>query len=227
MPPADRLAQLGVQPTESGGRIRVWSRNATAVDCVIFSTEDRDWVEEMVPLRVDRNNVWTGESTRLVPGAVYTLRATGPTGPAHAFEAGRDLLDPYGRGIVRSRSGQWRSAVVDTSFDWGGVHKPGIPLDHTVIYEAHAKGLTQLNAQIPEGLRGSYAGLAHEETISYLKDLGVTSIELLPIHFSASEERLQRMGLINYWGYNTLGFFAPHAPYASASGPAARAAAEA
>ncbi len=103
----------------------------------------------------------------------------------------------------------------DGWFDWGGVGKPRIPMDHTVVYEAHVKGLTQLNPAVPAELRGTYAGLAHESTIAYLKDLGVTTIELLPVHQSVSEQRLQKMGLVNYWGYNTLNFFTPHAAYAS------------
>jgi glycogen operon protein len=105
--------------------------------------------------------------------------------------------------------------VPDTDFDWGGVTKPGTPLDRTVIYEAHLKGLTRLNPEVPEQLRGTYAGLAHPATIAYLKELGVTAVELLPVQQFVSEQRLTKMGLVNYWGYNTLGFFAPHAAYAT------------
>ncbi|GMA29633.1 glycogen debranching protein GlgX [Arenivirga flava] len=95
------------------------------------------------------------------------------------------------------------------------MNRPRIAPDRRVIYEAHLKGLSKLNEMLPEHLRGTYAGLAHDETIRYLKDLGVTSVELLPVHAFTSEDRLLRMGMVNYWGYNTLGFFAPHAPYAT------------
>jgi glycogen operon protein len=133
----------------------------------------------------------------------------------HAFDPSQNLLDPYARGLARTPNGEWRGYVQDGFFDWGGVGKPRVPLDHTVLYEAHVKGLTKLNTAVPEELRGTYAGLAHESTIGYLKDLGITTIELLPVHQSVSEERLQKMGLVNYWGYNTLNFFTPHAGYAS------------
>ncbi|MEQ1736106.1 MAG: glycogen debranching protein GlgX, partial [Rhodoglobus sp.] len=103
------------------------------------------------------------------------------------------------------------------TFDWGRSVKPRIGMDHTIIYEAHAKGLTKLSPDVPDDLRGTYAGLAHESTIAYLKDLGVTSIELLPVQQSVSEQRLIKQGLTNYWGYNTLNFFTPHWAYASRS----------
>jgi glycogen operon protein len=105
--------------------------------------------------------------------------------------------------------------VVDGSFDWGGVGKPHVPRDHTVVYEAHVKGLTALNKDIPAELRGTYAGLAHPATIEHLQRLGVTSVELLPVHAYLSEHRLSRLGLTNYWGYNSLNFFTPHAAYAT------------
>ena len=133
----------------------------------------------------------------------------------HAFEPHRNLLDPYARGLARTPDGEWRGYVQDGWFDWGGVQKPRVPLDHTVIYEAHVRGLTKLNPDIPEELRGTYAGLAHPSTIAYLKNLGVTTVELLPVHQHVDEQRLQQMGLVNYWGYNTLNFFTPHAEYAS------------
>ena len=114
--------------------------------------------------------------------------------------------------------------MVDGAFDWGGVTKPATPLDKTVIYETHAKGLSKLNPAVPEEFRGTYAGLAHDSTIAYLKDLGVTAVELLPVHQFVTEPRLAAQGLVNYWGYNTLAFFTPHGAYASntaqAAGPA-------
>src|SRR5690606_12612359 len=131
--------------------------------------------------------------------ARYAVSVAGPDGPTHRFDPERMLLDPYARGLERGADGVWRGVVTDTAFDWGGVAKPDIPLANTVIYEAHTKGLTMRHPEVPEALRGTYAGLAHPATVSYLQQLGVTAVELLPVHQFVSEERLTRMGLVNYW----------------------------
>ena len=209
------LDDLGVRVTPDGGTLRVWSANATAIDLCIFDAKDANWVIETVPLVRDASNVWTGASAALVPGAQYSLKAKGPKGPTHRFDPKLDLIDPYARGLSRTREGDWRSYVQDDSFDWDGVVKPATPKDHTVLYEAHVKGISKLNPAVPEALRGTYAGLGHESSIAYLKDLGVTAVQLLPVHQSVSEQRLIKQGLVNYWGYNTLNFFTPHAAYAS------------
>jgi glycogen operon protein len=215
MPPADPLRNLGVRLSNRGGELRVWSASATSIDLCIFDGKDPNWVSKTIPLSKDSHGVWSATTRSLSPGTYYALRANGPKDPMNAFEPTKHLLDPYARGLARTPTGEWRGYVQDGFFDWGDVAKPNIPLDHTIVYEAHVKGLTQLNTSVPEELRGTYAGLAHESTIAYLKDLGVTTIELLPVHQSISEQRLQKMGLINYWGYNTLNFFTPHAQYAS------------
>jgi glycogen operon protein len=146
----------------------------------------------------------------------YSVRADGPHEAGHDFDPQRHLIDPYARGLARTPSGDWRGYVQEPdTFDWGTSTKPAIPLDHTVLYEAHATGLTRLNPDLPDELRGTYAGLAHPSTIDYLTSLGVTTIELLPIQAFVSEERLIKQGLVNYWGYNTLNFFTPHAEYAT------------
>ena len=111
--------------------------------------------------------------------------------------------------------GDWRSVAIDGSFDWGGVAKPAVPLDRTVIYEGHLKGLSKRHPLVPPALHGTYAGLAHPAMIDHFLTLGVTTIELLPVHAFATEPRLLQHGLANYWGYNTLNFFTPHAPYAT------------
>ena len=163
---------------------------------------------------------------------VYGLRAYGPWRPdrGHRFNGNKLLLDPYTRDVVGTF--EWRdehfghdrqypqnpdprdnaafalkSRVVHDNFDWVGDQSPKTPLSQTVIYELHVKGFSKLNEAIPEPLRGSYAGLAHEASIAHLKRLGITAVSLLPVHFSASEERLRKIGLYNYWGYNTLAFF--------------------
>lgn len=215
MPETDPLTDLGVTRTANGGSIRVWSASATGMELCIFGAKDADWVADRVRLERDAAGVWCGSSPKLVAGVRYSLRASGPTGPVHDFDPSTHLIDPYARGLARTPSGDWRGYVQDDAFDWAGVAKPRIPLDHTVLYEAHARGISKLNPAVPEELRGTYAGLAHDTAIEYLKDLGVTTIELLPVHQFVSEQRLIKQGLSNYWGYNTLNFFTPHAAYAS------------
>jgi len=217
VPPREGLHDLGVRHQADGGEIRVFSANATAIDVCIFDEKDPNWVVATIPLQRDAAGTWTGSSPLLVPGAKYSLRAKGPKGPTHHFSPKLDLIDPYARGLSRTREGEWRSYVQDDTFDWEGVTKPAIGMDHTVLYEAHVKGLSKLNPNVPDHLRGTYAGLGHEATIAYLRDLGVTSVQLLPIHQSVSEQRLIKQGLVNYWGYNTLNFFTPHAEYATAA----------
>lgn len=213
----DPLRNLGVHVANGAGEIRVWSGSATAIELCIFDGKDPAWVSKKLPLSQDSHGVWSATTSALSPGTYYALRAQGPAGPMHAFEPDRNLLDPYARGLARTAEGEWRGYVQDGWFDWGGVQKPRIPLDHTVIYEAHVKGLTKLNPNIPEHLRGTYAGLAHPSTIEYLGDLGITTIELLPVHQHVDEQRLAQHGLVNYWGYNTLNFFTPHGDYGSRS----------
>ncbi|MFF2270802.1 glycogen debranching protein GlgX [Agromyces sp. NPDC058136] len=220
----DPLADLGVRSDTDGGRIRVWSEHASAVELVVFDRDDLDWAVERTPLARDEHGVWSGGSARLVPGAHYGLRVDGPADFDHAFNPVHTLLDPYARGLARADDGSWRGVVqgsfADAGFEWGGVAKPRVPLDCTVVYEAHVRGFSKLNEAMPEALRGTYAGLAHDASLEYLTCLGVTTVELLPVHAFVSEERLVRQGRINAWGYNTLAFFAAHAPYASAAAQA-------
>ena len=212
----DSLADLGVRLTPDGGVLRVWSASATAMDLCIFDDKDASWVATTLPLAKTDGDVWTVTSKLLAPGTRYSIRANGPSTAGHAFDPSLHLLDPYARGLARTSSGEWRSYVQEPdTFDWGTSKKPRIGMDHAVIYEAHAKGISKLNPDLPDELRGTYAGLAHESAIGYLKDLGVTTVQLLPIHQFVSEQRLIKQGLTNYWGYNTLNFFTPHAAYAT------------
>ena len=212
----DSLTDLGVRLTPDGGVLRVWSASATAMDLCIFDDKDASWVATTLPLAKTDGDVWTVTSKLLAPGTRYSIRANGPSTAGHAFDPSLHLLDPYARGLARTSSGEWRSYVQEPdTFDWGTSKKPRIGMDHAVIYEAHAKGISKLNPDLPDELRGTYAGLAHESTIGYLKDLGVTTVQLLPIHQFVSEQRLIKQGLTNYWGYNTLNFFTPHAAYAT------------
>ncbi|TDN44920.1 glycogen operon protein [Curtobacterium flaccumfaciens] len=191
-------------------------------------------------------DTWAADVPGVEPGDTYHLLVDGPTGPRHEFDATRPLLDPAARGIARAATGagttgteatsaagtgparppaHWTSVVVDESFDWGGVVKPRTPLDRTLVYEANVRTLTAANPHLPEDLRGTYAGIAHESTIAHLHRLGVTTLELLPVHAFDTEHWLQDAGRENAWGYNTLGFFAPHAAHASAGARAAGASA--
>jgi glycogen operon protein len=216
MPAADPLADLGVILTSKGGQLRVWSASATSMELCLFDDKDAGWVAKTVPMSKGDGDVWSATSKLLVPGMRYSIRADGPTSPGNAFDPALHLIDPYARGLARTSNGDWRGYVQEPdTFDWGHSRKPRIGMDHTVLYEAHAKGISKLNPDVPEELRGTYAGLAHESTIAYLKDLGVTTVELLPVHQFVSEQRLIKQGLVNYWGYNTLNFFTPHAAYAS------------
>ncbi|WP_309080833.1 glycogen debranching protein GlgX [Zhihengliuella sp.] len=154
----------------------------------------------------------------LRPGARYAFWAHGAERP----ESGQLLVDPYARAIEQDDDGNyWGVYVPDAGFDWGEIRRPHIPWRDTVIYEAHVKGLTMLHPELPEELRGTYAGLAHPAMIGYLRELGVTAVELLPLHFHIDEPHLRELGLPNYWGYNTLGYFAPHQDYATAAARAA------
>ncbi|BDZ46400.1 hypothetical protein GCM10025866_23090 [Naasia aerilata] len=216
MTPEDPLRDLGVRRTGSRGSIRIWSGTADAVELCLFDSADSNWITSTVPLVRDEHGVWSGSSPMLTPGRRYGVRVSGPAGPGNTFNPASVLLDPYARGVFRSDSNTWRSVVVEDGFDWGESRKPATPLDRTVIYEAHARGLTKLSGRVPVELQGTYAGLANQGTIDYLRDLGITAVELLPVHAFASERRLVGQGLRNYWGYNSLSYFAPHPSYASA-----------
>jgi glycogen debranching enzyme GlgX len=187
--------------------------------------------------------VWHGRVPGLAAGQVYGLRVRGPWKPEHGqrFNPYKLLLDPYARAIVGRYD--WRhdqfgydprhphvidmhdnaahalkARVVDDHFDWGNDRHLHIPLADTVLYEMHVKGFTKQHAGVPEALRGSYAGLASDAAIAHLKNLGITAVSLLPVHQRVDEQRLARMGLSNYWGYNTIGFFCADPRLASGAG---------
>lgn len=229
MSAADPLRDLGVTADDGGGRLRIWSEHATSVELVVFDAGDLEWAVDRVAAERDPHGVWEASSNALVPGARYAVHVDGPAGVEHAFNPVHALLDPYARGLTRADDGSWRGVAMGSlasdGFDWAGSSAPRVPLDRTVVYEAHLKGFSRRNERIPAELRGTYAGLAHDASLEYLTRLGMTSVELLPVHAFVSEERLIRQGKVNYWGYNTLGFFAPHAPYATAAAQAAGSAA--
>lgn len=218
MLPTETHDRLGVTLHDGGGTLRVWSAHADAVELVLFDDTDLDWIVGGHPLAPVGAGVWEVTTPALRPGAHYAIRVSGPHAhPGDMFNPETLLLDPYAKGLVGAEHENWRASVVDESFDWGGVRKPATPLDRTVIYEAHVKGLTKRHPLVPPALHGTYAGLGHPAAIEHLRALGVTAVELLPVHAFATEPRLRALGLTNYWGYNSVGFFAPHSFYATAA----------
>ncbi|WP_404433243.1 glycogen debranching protein GlgX [Microbacterium lacus] len=207
---------MGLSYGPGGGTLRVWSQAADAMDLVVFDDTDLDWITEQLPFAPRGNGVWSVTTPLLHPGARYAIRVDGPHLPGNTFNRGSLLIEPYSRGLVAGGFEDWRSVAIDGQFDWGGSTKPLVPLDRTVIYEGHIKGLTKRHPGVPPALHGTYAGLGHPAMVEHLVNLGITSVELLPIHAFATEPRLLQHGLANYWGYNTLNFFTPHAAYATA-----------
>lgn len=208
-------ASLGVSFDNGVGAIRVYSASATDIWLVILDRDDPTQIINELALHRGENDIWSLVSPEIVPGMAYGLRADGPVGPRHGFNKDLLLIDPYARGVKRINARDYYCVAVSNEFDWQGVAKPDIPMDQVIIYEAHARGLTRNNPEIPDDLRGTYAGLAHPSTIAHLKKIGVTSVELLPIHQLISEPHLIKMGLYNYWGYNTINYFSPHHRYAT------------
>jgi len=236
--------QLGATWDGGGANFAVWSEHATAVELCLFDRDDPTAEVRRLPLPERTDHVWHGRVADVAPGALYGFRAHGPYAPreGHRFNPAKLLLDPYARAITGhvtwhdalggDRAGHGggglepdgrdsapftpRSVVVDDAFDWEDDCPPAIPWHRTVIYEAHVKGLTASHPDLPPGLRGTYAGLAASPVIDYLRGLGVTAVELLPVHHAVSERVLAGRGLTNYWGYNSIGYFAPDARFAAA-----------
>ncbi|MDQ6848514.1 MAG: glycogen debranching protein GlgX [Actinomycetota bacterium] len=219
---------LGAHWDGDGVNFALWSTTATAVTVCLF---DDDRATE-IPLADTTYHVWHGYLPGLGPGQRYGFRVDGPYQPARGLFHNRAklLLDPYARAIegkfvdhpaaypnTPEDSAPYvpRSVVIHDAFPWGEDKRPKVAWDDTVIYELHVAGFTRLHPEIPPELRGTYAGLAHPAAIDYLTSLGVTAVELLPIHQFASEPSIQRRAMHNYWGYNSIGFFAPHEPYSS------------
>jgi isoamylase len=220
---------LGATVDDGGTNFALFSANATAVDLCLF---DDNGVESRVTLHESTYHVWHGYVPGVGAGTRYGYRVEGEFNPGAGlhFNATKLLVDPYARALdgafelddavfekntSDSASFVPKSVVVHDEFDWGKDRLPAVAWPDTVMYEVHVRGFTMQHPDVPQQLRGTYAGLAHGAATDYLKQLGVTTLELLPIHHFASEPALLRRGLSNYWGYNTLGFFAPHSGYSS------------
>ena len=172
----------------------------------------------------DDQDIWHVYLPDVGPGQRYGYRAEGPFAPERGlrFDSSRLLTDPYALALEPVDGGHPReqhSLVVDEAYDWGDDAPPSIPWAKTVLYETHVQGISATHPDVPAGLRGTYAGMGSVPVVEHLVDLGVTAVELLPVHAFVSEQRLLDMGLVNYWGYTTLGFLAPHAPYRSSIQP--------
>jgi glycogen debranching enzyme GlgX len=240
-----RPEPLGVHWDGSGVNVAVWSDSATAVEVCLF---DSAGTETRVALQERNGPIWHGYLPGVAPGQRYGLRADGPYLPAEGrrHNPSKLLMDPYARAIagdlrlepavfayaggdpLGTRRDSRDSApfvprciVTGDAFPWGDDRLPRVPWSETVLYEMHVRGFTALHPGVPPELRGTYAGLAHPAALEHLCRLGVTTVELLPIQSFVSETHLLQRGRTNYWGYNTLGFFAPHAAYAASNYPVA------
>jgi glycogen operon protein len=228
---------LGATFDGTGTNFALFSEVAQKVHLCLFDDAGK---ETRVELREVDGFVWHGYLPGVQPGRRYGYRIDGPYDPADGqrCDPSKLLLDPYAKAVDGQIDGHpslysyqfgapqkrntddsaahtMKSVVVNPFFDWGNDRHPRTPYHETVVYEAHVKGLTKLHPGIPEEIRGTYAGLAHPTTVDYLSSLGVTAVELLPVHQFVQDATLQEKGLANYWGYNTIGFLAPHNGYAA------------
>ena len=229
-----RSSPLGANYDGAGVNFALFSEHATQVDVCLFDSPEAADETRRITLPEKTDQVWHGYMPDVRPGQIYGYRVHGPHRPArgHRFNPRKVLLDPYAKAIAREL--RWDDAVldpdrdtahcaplarvVDTAFPWNGDRPPRTPWHETVVYELHVKGFTRQHPGVPAKLRGTYAGLTSPPSIKYLRELGVTAVELLPVHYHIDELFLVQGGRVNYWGYNTLGFFAPDPRY-SASGP--------
>ncbi len=234
---------LGATLYEDGVNFAIFSENATDIELCLFDEEDNE--TQRIQLKERYHHVWHVYVIGLTSGRHYGYRMDGEYNPSKGmrFNKNKLLIDPYAKAL--SGTIKWhdslfgydlsnpqesfsfdeqdsapyipKSVVVDSSFDWEGDRAPKVAYHNSIIYEAHVRGFTMLNNAIPKHLRGTYAGIAHPASIQYLRELGITAIELMPVHHFVIDRHLTEKGLTNYWGYNTIGFFAPDIRY-SASG---------
>jgi isoamylase len=226
-----RPSPLGANWNGHGVNFALYSENAVEVELCLFDSADAEVESYRIALPEKTDQVWHGFLPGIRPGQIYGYRVHGEQNPArgHRFNRHKVVLDPYAKAIARNL--RWNDAVldaeadtahcaplarvVDSAFDWDGDQPLQIPWHETVIYELHVKGFTRQQPDVPDDLRGTYAGLASPAAIDHLCELGVTAVELLPVHFHIDEQFLVQRGRVNYWGYNTLGFFAPDPRYAA------------
>jgi isoamylase len=235
---------LGATWDGFGVNFAIFSAHATKVELCLFDETGKNELER-IELPEYTDEIWHGYLPKAAVGQVYGYRVHGPYDPenGHRFNHNKLLIDPYAKSLVGeliwdesifgytigSPLGDLsfderdsapfvpKAKVIDSDFDWGEFHHFSVPADKTIIYEAHVRGLTMLNPAVPESLRGTFAGLSSQKIIDHIKNLGVTSLELLPIHAFVHDNHLVEKGLKNYWGYNTIAFFCPHLSYLSSN----------
>jgi glycogen operon protein len=242
---AGTFTRLGASWDGRGTNFALFSANAHKVELCLFDNQGRREIERIeLPERTE--DVWHGYLNDVSPGQLYGYRVYGPYEPEHGhrFNPNKLLLDPYAKRLAgrlvwsdahfayRAGSpredlsfdrrdnarGMPKAVVIDESFNWGRREmRPQIPWEDTIIYEAHVKGLTHKRDDVPPNLRGTFGGLSSPAMIKHLKRLGVTTIELLPVHAFIDDRILVEKKLVNYWGYNTISFFAPEPRYAQDS----------
>ena len=235
---------LGATCDNEGVNFAIFSENAEGIDLCLFDDINDKKEASRIRIRERTDHVWHVFIPGLKAGQLYGYRVYGPYDPhhGHRFNPNKLLIDPYAKAI--SGRIQWndelfgyeinspekekdltysstdsapyipRSVVIDSAFNWEGDKAPKIPYHKTIIYEAHVRGFTKLHPGIPEDIRGTFEAISHPVCINYLKDLGITAIELMPVHHFVVDRTLADKGLTNYWGYNTIGFFAPEVRYA-------------
>ncbi len=234
---------LGATWDGKGVNFALYAENASGVDLCLFKNTESHAEDIKIKIKERSHQVWHVYIPGLSPGQLYGYRVYGPYEPenGHRFNANKLLMDPYAKAIAgtirwhnslfgyqighpdedlsfsEEDSAQYipKSVVIDPSFDWEDDKALKISYHKSIIYEAHLKGFTKLHPGIPENIRGSYAAMGHPVSINYLKGLGITAIELMPVHHFVKDSYLEEKGLTNYWGYNTIGFFAPDVRYSS------------
>jgi isoamylase len=234
---------LGATYLEDGVNFSLYSENATAVELCLFDSDKNQTESAKIRLIERTDFIWHIFVKDIKPGQLYGFRVHGPYEPqnGHRFNPNKLLLDPYAKAV--SGSFDWndalfgyqvgseeedlsfsdadsapympKSVVIDPQFDWGNDKAPTLAYYNTIIYETHVKGFTKLHPDIPEEIRGTYAAISHPVCINYLKELGITAIELMPVHQAVNDRNLEEKGLGNYWGYNTICFLAPDARFSS------------
>src|SRR5262245_4035718 len=234
---------LGATWDGMGVNFALFSEGATSVELCLYHGADDDAESACIPIRDRTNQIWHCYLPDIRPGQLYGFRVNGPYAPEQGtrFNPSKLLLDPYARAITgamrwsdslfaykvgnpngdlerddtNSAGSMPKCVVVDPTFAWGDDRAPKVPWNRTVIYECHVKGMTMRHPDVPEYLRGTYLGLCTDVILDHLKSLGVTTVELLPVHHFVDDRMLVDRGLHNYWGYNSIAYFAPEARYAT------------
>ncbi|HKG70236.1 MAG TPA: glycogen debranching protein GlgX, partial [Segetibacter sp.] len=232
---------LGATWDGNGVNFALYSDNATGVELCLFDSNDSGEETAKIEVTERTHQIWHVYLPDAKPGQLYGYRVHGPYEPqnGHRFNPFKLLIDPYAKAIAgtiawhdslfgyilgapeadltfnRTDSARYvpKSVVIDPNFDWEGDKPPRTSYHKSIIYETHVKGLTKLHPDIPDEIKGTYAALAHPVTIKYLNDLGITAVELMPVHHFIRDRHLYENGLANYWGYNSIGFFAPDIRY--------------